>query len=98
MRGEELLTSRAASNLAAVKMDLANATVEGDVDRVTLLQTLLDCGGEGRAHPPQLQHYAVLFGDIDDAQHVAVVVPGVGDGTNLCADWIPGARNLYVAA
>ena len=22
-------------------------------------------------------------------------VPGVGDGTNLCDDWIPGARNLY---
>ncbi len=98
MRGKELLTSRAASNLAAVKMDLANATVEGDVDRVTLLQTLLDCGGQLLAYRPQLQHYAVLFGDIDDAQHVAVVVPGVGDGTNLCADWIPGARNLYVAA
>jgi pimeloyl-ACP methyl ester carboxylesterase len=29
---------------------------------------------------------------------VAVVVPGVGDGTNMCGDWIPGARNLFEAA
>ena len=26
-----------------------------------------------------------------------MVVPGVGDGTNLCDDWIPDARNLYEA-
>ena len=26
------------------------------------------------------------------------MVPGVGDGTNLCDDWIPDARNLYEAA
>jgi pimeloyl-ACP methyl ester carboxylesterase len=29
---------------------------------------------------------------------VAVVVPGVGDGTNLCHDWIPDAQNLYEAS
>jgi pimeloyl-ACP methyl ester carboxylesterase len=47
---------------------------------------------------PALQHYAVLFGDFEAARHFAVVVPGVGDGTDLCEDWIPGARNLYEAA
>ena len=29
---------------------------------------------------------------------MALVVPGVGDGTNMCDDWIPGAMNLYAAA
>jgi hypothetical protein len=45
-----------------------------------------------------LQHYALLFGDLDATEHVAVVVPGVGDGTNLCQDWIPDAINLYEAS
>ena len=27
-----------------------------------------------------------------------MIVPGVGDGTNLCQDWIPEASNLYEAA
>jgi len=98
MRGKEMLTRRAASNIAAVKMDLASAILEGDADRVTLLQTLIDSGGDILLYRPQLQHYAVLFGDIETAAHVAVFVPGVGDGTNLCDDWIPEARNLFEAA
>ncbi len=93
-----MLTRRAASNIAAVKMDLASAILEGDADRVTLLQTLIDSGGDILLYRPQLQHYAVLFGDIETAAHVAVFVPGVGDGTNLCDDWIPEARNLFEAA
>ncbi|MGO9854143.1 MAG: alpha/beta hydrolase [Acidimicrobiales bacterium] len=97
MGGREFLTQRAASNLVAVQMDLAGATVEGDTDRVTVLQTLVESGGQILVYRPQLQHYALLFGDIENAEHVAVVVPGVGDGTNLCDDWIPGARNLYEA-
>ena len=97
MGGKDFLTRRAASNLAAVKMDLAGAAVEGDADRITVLQTLIDSGGQILLYRPQLQHYAVLFGDIETAEHVAVVIPGVGDGTNLCDDWIPAARNLYQA-
>src|SRR6202034_3098195 len=98
MRGKELLTRRAASNFAAVKMDLAAATLDEDADRITLLQTLINSGAEILLYRPQLQHYALLFGDLETAEHVAVVVPGVGDGTNLCDDWIPGARNVYDAA
>jgi pimeloyl-ACP methyl ester carboxylesterase len=98
MRGKELLARRAASNLAAVKMDLAAASADGDVERVRLLETLISCGGDILLYRPQLQHYAVLFGDIESAQHVAVVVPGVGDGTNLCDDWIPDALNLFDAS
>jgi pimeloyl-ACP methyl ester carboxylesterase len=98
MRGKELLSRRAASNLAAAKMDLAGATDDGDEDRITLLETLLGSGGEILVYRPQLQHYAVLFGDLENAEHVAVIVPGVGDGTNLCQDWIPEAQNLYQAA
>ncbi len=95
MRAREDLARRAQSNLAAVKMDLDGATVDGDTDRVTVLQMLIDSGGQILLYRPQLQHYAVLFGDLETAEHVAVVVPGVGDGTNLCDDWIPAAWNLY---
>ena len=66
MRGKELLSRRAASNLAAAKMDLAGATVDGDEDRITLLETLLSSGGRHPGVPPQLQHYALLFGDLAD--------------------------------
>jgi pimeloyl-ACP methyl ester carboxylesterase len=92
------LARRAASNLEAVKMDLGASYTQGDERRTTLLQTLLSCGGRILLYRPQLQHYAVLFGDVDTARHVALVVPGVGDGTNMSDDWIPGAMNLYVAA
>jgi hypothetical protein len=98
MRGKELLSRRATSNLAAAKMDLAGATVDGDEDRITLLETLLSAGGDILVYRPQLQHYALLFGDLQTAAHVAVLVPGVGDGSNLCEDWIPDAINLYEAS
>jgi Alpha/beta hydrolase len=98
MRERELLSRRAASNLAAAKMDLAGANVDGDEERITLLQTLLGSGADILLYRPLLQHYALLFGDLDTAKHVAVFVPGVGDGSNLCNDWIPEARNLYDAA
>ncbi len=98
MPGKDLLSRRAASNLAAAKMDLAGATDDGDEDRITLLQALLSSGGAILVYRPQLQHYALLFGDLETAEHVAVVVPGVGDGTNLVQDWIPDAINLYKAS
>jgi len=98
MPGIDALLRRAANNLNAVQMDLASAEAEGDADRVRLLQTLLSCGGQVLLYRPQLQHYAVLFGDLGAADHVAVMVPGVGDGTNLCDEWIPDARNVYEAA
>ena len=43
-------------------------------------------------------HYGILFGDLESAEHVAVIVPGVGNDRNLRSDWIPSARNLYEAA
>ena len=98
MRGKELLARRAASNLAAVKMDLASATADDDVARVAVLETLISSGGDILLYRPQLQHYAVVFGDIEAAQHVAIIVPGVGDGSNLCDDWIPDAMNLFDAS
>jgi pimeloyl-ACP methyl ester carboxylesterase len=58
----------------------------------------MSCGGDILIYRPQLQHYAVLFGDLEGAEHVAIFVPGVGDGTNLCEDWIPGAINLVEEA
>jgi pimeloyl-ACP methyl ester carboxylesterase len=93
-----MLARLAADNLALATKDLADARTEADEGRVTLLHTLIHCGGHLVLYRPELGHYAVIFGDVDATRHVAVVVPGVGDGTNLCADWIPGARNLYEAA
>ncbi len=98
MRGKRLVSRRAAGNLAAAKRDLVGATDEGDEDRVRLLRTLVSSGGDILVYRPQLQHFALLLGDLGTAAHVAVVVPGVGDGTNLCEDWIPDARNLYEAS
>jgi pimeloyl-ACP methyl ester carboxylesterase len=98
MPGHDQLLRRAASNLIAVQRDLAAAEADGDTDRVTLLETLLSCGGDILVYRPQLLHYAVLLGDLERAAHVAVMVPGVGDGTNLCDDWIPEARNVYEAS
>ena len=76
-------------------MDLAAAYAESDLDRARVLDALMSSGGDILIYRPQLQHYAILFGDLDAADHVAVFVPGVGDGTNLCEDWIPGAQNLF---
>ncbi len=95
MPGIDALLRRAASNLVAIEMDLAGAEAEGDTDRVRLLRTLVSSGGHILLYRPQLQHYAVLFGDLEGARHVAVMVPGVGDGTNLCDDWLPQAQNLF---
>ena len=64
MRGKELLSRRAASNLAAAKMDLAAATQDDDEDRITLLETVLSSGADILVYRPQLQHYALLFGDL----------------------------------
>ena len=94
VREGEVLSKQAAANLAMARQDLAEARSAADEAHSTLLHTLIECGGHIVLYRPALQHYAVLFGDFDTARHVAVVVPGVGDGTNLCEDWIPGARNL----
>jgi pimeloyl-ACP methyl ester carboxylesterase len=86
------------SNLSAAKADLAAALAEGNVVRQRLLQTLVGCGGDILLYRPDRDHYAVQFGVFEGARHVAVVVPGVGDDTNLCQDWVPGAHNLFAAA
>ncbi|HVT41900.1 MAG TPA: alpha/beta hydrolase [Acidimicrobiales bacterium] len=79
-------------------MDLAAARDDGDEGRVQVLEALIASGGGILVYRPQLQHYALLFGDIETAEHVAVIVPGVGDGTNLCDDWIPDAQTLFEKA
>jgi hypothetical protein len=98
MPATDRLRRRAASNAVAVQRDLARAEAEGAADRIRLLQTLLSCGGDILLYRPQLQHYAIRFGDMDSARHVAVFVPGVGDSANLCDDWIPEAKTLFEAA
>ncbi|HWD56103.1 MAG TPA: alpha/beta hydrolase [Acidimicrobiales bacterium] len=98
MREADLWARRAAENLAAAKLDLAAAHPDHEPDRSRVLETLLSCQADILVYRPHEQHYAVGFGAWADSRHVAVVVPGVGDGTNLCSDWIPGARHLFEAA
>ena len=92
------MTGPAESNLEAAKADLAAALDEGNLVRQQLLQTLIECGGEILLYQPVRDHYAVQFGAFERVRHIAVVVPGVGDDTNLCEDWVPGAYNLFTAA
>jgi pimeloyl-ACP methyl ester carboxylesterase len=92
------MTDIADSNLEAAKADLRTALAEGNLVRQRLLQTLVGCGGDILLYRPARDHYAVQFGAYDSARHVAVVVPGVGDDTNLCQDWVPGAHNLFAAS
>ncbi len=47
---------------------------------------------------PERKYYGVLLGDLDRANHVAIVVPGVGDEKNLLQDWLPASSNLFEAA
>lgn len=98
MRAEELWARRASENLAVARRDLAATRPEIEADRVRLLQTLLSSEGDILLYRPEREHYALGFGEFGESRHVAVVVPGVGDGTNMCSDWIPGARHLFEAA
>src|SRR5580704_8305462 len=98
MRATELWARRASENLAVAQRDLAATHPEIEADRARLLQSLLSCRGDILLYRPEQQHYALSFGEFGESRHVAVVVPGVGDGTNLCSDWIPGARHLFEAA
>ena len=92
------MTGTADTNLQAAKADLTAALTGDNLVRQRLLQTLVGCGGDILLYRPDRDHYAVQFGAFAVARHVAVVVPGVGDDTNLCEDWVPGAHNLFVAA
>jgi pimeloyl-ACP methyl ester carboxylesterase len=92
------MTGATDSNLEAAKADLTAALADGNLVRQRLLQTLVGCGGDILIYRPDRDHYAVQFGAFERARHVAVVVPGVGDDTNLCGDWVPGAHNLFTAA
>jgi pimeloyl-ACP methyl ester carboxylesterase len=83
---------------AAAEADLAAARSAGDQNQSMLLRALLDCGGTLVLYHPERRHYGVRFGEIEGTPHVAVVVPGVGDETNLREDWLPAARHLFDAA
>jgi pimeloyl-ACP methyl ester carboxylesterase len=98
MRAAEYWARRASENRVVAQHDLAITHPELEADRARLLQTLLSCQGDILLYRPDRHHYAVGFGDFGGSRHVAVVVPGVGDGTNMCSDWIPGARHLFDAA
>jgi len=98
MRAAELWARRASENVAEARRDLAVTHPELEADRAVLLRTLLACQGDILLYRPEEQHYAVGFGTFAHTRHVAVVVPGVGDGTNMASDWIPGARHLFDAA
>lgn len=86
-----------AANRAAARRDLAAARAAGDVARAALLEALL-ADGALVLYRPARAHYGVRLGHVDDARHVAVMVPGVGTDVNLASQWLPSARHLYDAA
>lgn len=86
------------ANLAEARADLAAARAAGDAARVALLEALVASGGSLLIYRPDRGHYGVLLGRLELASHVAVVVPGVGDATNLCDQWLPSAVHLFEAA
>ncbi len=87
-----------AANLAAARRDLDAARAAEDTARAELLEALLACGGSLLIYLPSRDHYGVELGSIEDALHVAVLVPGVGTDVNLANQWLPSARNLFEAA
>jgi hypothetical protein len=84
--------------MAALHADLAAAREAGDAEAVALFQALEHCGGKLVLYRPERAHYGVALGDVRDAPHVAVMVPGVGNARTLRDDWLPSARNLFEAA
>jgi pimeloyl-ACP methyl ester carboxylesterase len=88
----------AAANLAMARGDLAAARAAGDHARAELLDALVGSGGALLIYRPDRDHYGVLLGSVDDDDHVAVMVPGVGTDRNLHEQWLPSARNLFEAA
>jgi len=81
-----------------LRADLAAATEAGDADRMAVLEALLACGGTLALYEPADSRYAIIFGELDSSDHVAVFVPGVGGDTNLRDNWLAWARTLDDAA
>ena len=84
-------------NTAEARADLDTAYAVGDDSKAALLRALVECPGELVLYHPARDHYGVMFGDLATAEHIAVVVPGVGRDLNLVADWLPWAENLAAA-
>jgi len=85
-------------NVARAAEERQAARAAGDEARAALLDALVGCGGLLLVFEPERDHYCVLFGDLAEADHVAVMVPGVGDVSNLAHDWLPSAQHLFDAA
>ena len=72
----------------------AAAPKVGDSEPSNVVQAFARSGGFCE---PERHRYVVLFGELAAAHHVAIVVPGVGDETNLLDDWLPAGANLFHA-
>ena len=75
----------------------AAAPKAGDSEPSKVLQAFARSGGLMLLCEPERHRYVVLFGELAAAHHVAIVVPGVGDETNLLDDWLPAGANLFHA-
>ncbi len=95
---EKTVMASPEANLAAARADLEWARTRNHSEQAELLEALIGSGGSLLIYEPDQRHYAVLFGNLEQAHHVGVMVPGVGNSINLAHDWLPSAFNLYAAA
>jgi len=98
MPTQRLTVETAEANLVAASADLVAARSAGDEARVALLDALVGSGAALLIYRPARDHYGLLLGSMEQADHVAVMVPGVGTDVNLQTEWLPSAANLFEAA
>ncbi len=70
------LALRGAANHANAEADLASARSDGDQNTIDVLEALLSGNATLVLYDPSRGHYGVLYGNAD-ANHLAVLVPGV---------------------
>jgi pimeloyl-ACP methyl ester carboxylesterase len=80
------------------RADLAAALARGDATRQAVLEALLESGGTLAHYEPERRRYTVVLGDPATDDHVAVLVPGVGDDRDLSEHWLVWARTLRESA
>lgn len=93
-----------ANNRAALDQAIAAARTSGDAGKLAFLEQLKQQVDQPNTQlmifDPAHDRYAVAIGNVSTAQHVAVLVPGVGQDadTDMVQNGIPYSRTIYSAS